>query len=188
MNIQGNQRRRRSSSALIFRAVLTLALLLGLVSCGTIKLGQAAADDVFRAVGKAGKEVTLAQDDLERLSIRYSVNPDVMKSVAPEAASVPAWTRTRARIAAIYQAAQDSEAASAAAGIGCEALTGQIQTPADLTKSLNGALAGMNPNWAASTRTATQELQKELAKIKKDGTENDKAAALWACYSVGLVI
>lgn len=113
---------------------------------------------------------------------------DVMKSVAPEAASIPSWTWTKSRIAAVYKAANDDEAASAATGIGCEALTGQIKTMADLNKSLASALAGMNPNRLVGIQTATKQLQDELAGIKRDGTDNEKAAALWACYTLGLAL
>lgn len=173
--------------ALAFRTVIVLLVGLGVVSCGGIKLGQSAADDAFRAVGKAADEVVLPQDDLERLTNKYSLNADVVKRVAPEAASVPAWSLVTSKITAIYKAANDEESASAATGIGCEALTGQIETEADLQKSLANALVGMSPNRLLTIRIATQELQKELAKVKRDGTEEDKAAALWACYSLGVV-
>ncbi len=178
----------KSSAVCRLILVLLLPLVLGLSACNTtVKLGQAAADDAFRAVGSAGKEITIGQDDLTRLTAKYSISPEALKQVAPSAEVVPSWSRTKSRIAAIYRAAQDEEAASAATGIGCEALTGQIKTQDDLNKSLVNAVAGMSPDRALTTRMATQELQKELALIKRDGTEDDQAAALWACYSLGLV-
>jgi hypothetical protein len=177
-----------STSARFFHLPLVLSLVLALVACSTVKLGQAAADDAFRAVGKAGGDVVLAPDDLERFSARYGVSSDAMKRVAPEAASVPSWSNVKSRIASIYRAVNDDEAASAATGIGCEGLTGQIKTEAELQESLTGALGGMSPDRILTTRRATQELQEELAKIKRDGTEKEKAAALWLCYAFGLAV
>lgn len=172
----------------IVRVLLILLVVLGLTACsGTVRLGQAAADDVSRMVGRSADEVVLGQDELSRLTAKYSVSEEAMADVAPSAQSLSSWNTAKRHVDTVYTEAEDSGVASALAGLACEGLTGQILTEEDLVNALGSAAAGMHPNKLFTLRNATIQLHNELAQIAEDGSEEDKAAALWLCYSLGVV-
>jgi HAMP domain-containing protein len=155
----------------------------------TVRLSQAAADDALRAVGRTGQEVALGQDDLSRLTAKYNIQEEAVRQAAPSVQSSPAWVSVQKRTSEIVEAAAEDETGvvSAAVGVACDGLTGQIKTPQQMSQSLASAVEGMAPNRAFVLQQATRRLEAELAQIALDGSEDDKATALLFCYTLGAV-
>lgn len=174
-----------SSQPRIRTCALLGAVLLALVcsGCGGVKLGTGATSQVLRTVGQSTGEISASADDIARQSRLYGVSQDAFTSVAQNADATSGWTTAQARVVNIYRITKDDKATQVAVSLGCDGLTGKLTSTAEIRESLSGAIEGLFKDQLENLVQSTKDLQENLDRIRRTGTEKDRAAAAWLCYA-----
>lgn len=149
-------------------------------------MGAGAASKVSRSVGHDAGEITAGLSRAKQLAAEYGTSDNDIATVAGSADSYPGWIRPQSSIdemASAARTARDNRLVSAGVSVACDWMAGKLPNRARLQDSISSVIQGMLMGQQQAFQAATTDLAEKLAFIKANGTEEDKAAALWLCFA-----
>ncbi len=176
--------RKHPASGRYFRGATALTVCLFLLPACTagqaedvIQLARGASTKVFGSLGRGTGEIKAASSDVRTFASRYGTSADQVAAVAANADTYRGWTVPQRSIDRMVAAAKNDKVVAGGVSIACEWMEGKLTSWAAFQSSLMSAVAGSVYNDAYAYHKATEDLAKDLAANKNQGSKEDKAAA-----------